>query len=184
MSTEPTVRRATRRYLMYGLLPAWFVPGIADWVMHRRTRIEDTSGTRESLLHSLMMLEVGVPLLGGLLLRIDRRVFGFMACAALAHEATAVWDVRVAYDSPREVRPAEQHIHSFLESLPFTALAAVACLHWDDVRSPDGGVHEKRPPLPTPYVAAILTAVGAFVALPYGEELLRCVRAERRRAHS
>jgi hypothetical protein len=31
-------RLVTVRYLMYVLLPAWFVPGIADYVMHRRTR--------------------------------------------------------------------------------------------------------------------------------------------------
>src|SRR4051812_35688447 len=122
MPPESTVQRATRRYLMYGLLPAWFVPGIADWVMHRRTRIESTSGTRESLIHSLMMVEVGVPLLGALVLRINRPLFAGMTAAALAHQATAMWDVKVAYDSPREVRPIEQHIHSFLESLPFTAL--------------------------------------------------------------
>ncbi|GGW94098.1 hypothetical protein GCM10010383_24560 [Streptomyces lomondensis] len=41
---------ATTRYLMYGLLPSWFVPGVADWVMHRRTRIEETAGTKESLI--------------------------------------------------------------------------------------------------------------------------------------
>jgi hypothetical protein len=32
---------------MYVLLPAWFVPGIADYVMHR-TRIERPSGLGES----------------------------------------------------------------------------------------------------------------------------------------
>lgn len=37
---------AARRFLMYGLLPAWFVPGVLDWMMHRRTRIEDTAGTK------------------------------------------------------------------------------------------------------------------------------------------
>jgi hypothetical protein len=34
------VEAATIRYLMYVLLPAWFVPGVADWIMHRRTKIE------------------------------------------------------------------------------------------------------------------------------------------------
>jgi hypothetical protein len=38
------VESVTVRYLMYVLLPAWFVPGIADYVMRRRTRIERTSG--------------------------------------------------------------------------------------------------------------------------------------------
>ena len=54
--TEPvTVIR-----LMCVLLPAWFAPGVADWVMHRRVGIERTGGLREPLVHSLMMSEVSV----------------------------------------------------------------------------------------------------------------------------
>jgi hypothetical protein len=60
-STDPA--DASLRYLMYVLLPAWFVPGVVDWWMHRRTRIERTSGLPESLIHALMMTEVGVPVL-------------------------------------------------------------------------------------------------------------------------
>lgn len=29
----------TVRYLMYVLLPGWLLPGIADYLMHRRTRL-------------------------------------------------------------------------------------------------------------------------------------------------
>jgi hypothetical protein len=175
------VESALRRYLLYGLLPAWFIPGVADWVMHRKTHIERTSGIRESLIHSLMMAEVGAPIVAALLLRINRTVLAGMAVAAAAHEATAMWDVRVAYDSPREVRPAEQHWHAFLESLPWTALAAVACLHWDEIVGDQRGrrFELKRPPLSRRYVGGIGAAIAAFVAAPYGEELLRCLRAER-----
>jgi hypothetical protein len=77
------------------------------------------------------------------------------------------------------VRPAEQHVHNFLESLPFTAVAAVACLHWDELRHPAGPqrwLARKEPPLPRGYLPTILTAVTAFVALPYADELLRCWR--------
>jgi hypothetical protein len=38
------VESVTVRYLMYVRLPALFVPGIADYVLHRRTRIERTRG--------------------------------------------------------------------------------------------------------------------------------------------
>ncbi|MCW2526418.1 MAG: diguanylate cyclase/phosphodiesterase [Pseudonocardiales bacterium] len=182
-SPEAGVDGATRRYLLYGVLPAWFIPGLLDWRMHRQTRIEETSGLRESMIHTLMMAEVGLPILGGLLLQINRRVLAVMAGAALAHEATAIWDVRTAYDSTREVTPAEQHIHSFLESLPFTALAALACLHWDELRRPAPTapwLQRKDPPLAPGYIATILAAIGGFIALPYGEELLRCWR---RRPH-
>ena len=48
VSADPAdVGAVTIRYLMYVLLPAWFLPGIAGYVMHRRTRIERTSGLRE-----------------------------------------------------------------------------------------------------------------------------------------
>ena len=52
VSADPAdVESVTVRYLMYVLLPAWFVPGIADYVMHRRTRIERPSGLGESGTH-------------------------------------------------------------------------------------------------------------------------------------
>src|SRR5947208_2924975 len=56
------VEEATVRYLLYGVVPAWFVPGVLDWLQHRRTRIERTAGVRESLIHLLMMTEIGVPI--------------------------------------------------------------------------------------------------------------------------
>src|SRR6266566_5679152 len=109
---------------MYVLLPAWFVPGAADYLMHRRTRIERTSGLGESAIHALMMAEISVPLLLTLLCEVNPLLLGISAATAGVHEATATWDVRSAVDGGREVRPAEQHIHSFLESLPFMAISA------------------------------------------------------------
>ena len=177
---------ATTRYLLYGLLPGWFVPGLADWVMHRRTRIEDTAGTKESLIHSLMMAEVGLPIALTLRYEINPLLLTVQLGGAAVHEATALWDVRTAVHSEREVKPAEQHIHSFLESLPFAALASLMCLHSDQVRSllrggrgdPDAWrLVPRRRPLPPGYLAGIAAAIGACVLLPYGEELLRCRRA-------
>jgi len=179
------VEDATLRYLMYVLLPAWFVPGLLDWWMHRRTDIERTSGLRESLIHSLMMAEVGVPVAMALLLEINPPVLALMFGATAAHEATAYWDVQVAVDSKREVRPNEQHIHSFLESLPIMAVSTVACLHADQVRAlfttaPTGWrLRRKQRRLPGGYLSAIAAGIATFVALPYGEELLRCLRARR-----
>ena len=64
VSADPAdVESVTIRDLMYVLLPAWLVPGVADYVMHRRTRIERTSGLGESAIHALMMTEISVPLL-------------------------------------------------------------------------------------------------------------------------
>ncbi|MGW2425147.1 diguanylate cyclase [Streptomyces sp. NPDC001709] len=181
---------ATTRFLLYGLLPGWFVPGLADWVMHRHTRIEDTAGTKESLLHALMMAEVGLPIALTLRYRINPRLLSVLLGAAAVHETTAWWDVRTAVAGDRQVRPAEQHIHSFLESLPFGALASLMCLHADQVRSlvrggrgdPDAWrLLPRRRPLSPGYLTGIGLAIGLCVLLPYGEELLRCRRAARER---
>jgi hypothetical protein len=42
----------TRNYMLYFLLPLWIVPGFADYLCHRRTKIETTSGIRESIIIS------------------------------------------------------------------------------------------------------------------------------------
>ncbi|AKN73605.1 MULTISPECIES: hypothetical protein [Streptomyces] len=188
--TTADVSDVTTRFLLYGLLPGWFLPGLADWAMHRRTRIEDTAGTKESLIHSLMMAEVGVPIALTLRYEVNPLLLSVQLGAAAVHEATALWDVRTAVDSDREVKPVEQHIHSFLESLPFGGLASLMCLHADQVRSllrggrgdPDAWrLVPRRRPLSPGYLAAIGVAIGACVLLPYGEELVRCRRAARAR---
>ncbi|MGW2718517.1 diguanylate cyclase [Streptomyces sp. NPDC001492] len=188
-SVTVDVGDVTTRYLLYGLLPGWFVPGLADWVMHRRSRIEDTAGTKESLIHSLMMAEVGIPIALTLRYEVNPLLLTVQLGGAAVHEATALWDVRTAVRSDREVTPLEQHIHSFLESLPYGALSALMCLHADQVKALlRGGAGRadawrlvpRRRPLSRGYLAGIAAAIGACVVLPYGEELVRCVRAGRR----
>ncbi len=82
-----------------------------------------------------MMAEVGVPIALTLRYEVSPLLLSVQLGAAAVHEATALWDVRTAVDSDREVKPVEQHIHSFLESLPFGGLASLMCLHADQVRS-------------------------------------------------
>jgi hypothetical protein len=176
------VESATLRYLLYVLLPAWFAPGVLDWWQHRRTDIEHTAGVKESAIHLLMMAEVGAPIALVLLCEVNPAVLTAMGVAVAAHEATALWDVKTAVDSGREVRPIEQHIHSFLESLPFMGTAAIACLHWKQVRqllTAEGAwrFQWKKNPLPGNYLLGVAAAIAGLIALPYGEELLRCLRA-------
>ena len=60
------IEAATRRFLLLFVLPLWLIAGLADWDRHRRTRIEHTAGTRESIIHASQhihsLLEV-VPLM-------------------------------------------------------------------------------------------------------------------------
>jgi hypothetical protein len=180
------VESVTIRYLMFVLMPAWLVPGIADYLMHRRTQIDKTSGLRESAIHSLMMAEIAVPVTLALLCEVNPLLLAIATGALGAHEATALWDVRTAVHGGREVRPAEQHIHSFLESLPFMAVSALFCLHWDEVqrmaRRGAGGpqawrLRLRRRRLPGGYLASVAAGIIALVAVPYAEELRRCARA-------
>lgn len=153
------------------------------WNQHRRSRIEVTSGTRESLIHLLMMAQVGLPITLVLLCEVNPLVLTTILASIAAHEATALWDVSTAEHSGRRVTTFEQHVHGFLESLPIMAGSALACLHWREVRQLSSGarsrdawrLRRKDNPLPGGYLAAVGAAVAALVVLPYGEGLYRCV---------
>jgi hypothetical protein len=63
------------------------------------------------------------------------------------------------------------------------ATVMLTVLHWDQARSVfgiegarDWRIRAKRRRLSARYRAGVLGAVAALVALPYGEELVRCVR--------
>ena len=50
-------------FLLFVLLPIWGIAGFCDWLCHRATNIESTSGLKESLIHSLMGLQLGIPVI-------------------------------------------------------------------------------------------------------------------------
>ncbi len=182
-SDSDSVDLALRRYLLYVVIPLWYVPSLADWWWHRRTKIEETSGTHESMTHAIMMTAVGVPLLAGLLFEINALVLTLMIGGYFVHEGVTYWDVNYAKDL-REVPTIEQHTHSFLEMLPFISASLACCLKPKQFAAIFGRGEEparwklepKNPPLTARYVLGVLAGVGAFVVLPYGEEFVRCFR--------
>ncbi|WP_292124191.1 hypothetical protein [Mesorhizobium sp.] len=109
--------------LMYFVMPIWLIAGFADWLCHRATHIESTTGAKESLIHLLMFVEVGIPLLAAMFLEVNSLIIALMMVVFLAHEATAIWDVRYA-TTARTVSPVEQHVHSFLEMIPLMGLVS------------------------------------------------------------
>jgi hypothetical protein len=174
----------TRLILLYFILPLWLLAGSADWLCHRASNIQRTTGAKESLIHLLMFCEVGVPLLAGIFLEINALTLLVMIVMFFVHEATALWDVSYAVTA-RRVTPVEQHVHSFLEMVPLMALVSVASLHWPQFLALFGqGVEAARfvlrrkpDPLPVGYVAGIFTAIVLFELLPYAQELWRGWRA-------
>ena len=175
-----------RHYLLFFILPLWILAGLIDYVLHRRTHIEDNAGTRESLLHSLQLAEAGVPLLLALFLDINALIFLVMLIAFVLHEFTALWDVSYA-STRRYISPFEQHVHSFMEVLPLMALSFVTVMYWNQFAAlfgfgPEPPRFELRPkedPLSRGYLMGLFTIITLFVLLPYAEELWRCVRASR-----
>jgi hypothetical protein len=180
------VQRATQNTILYGILPLWIVPGFLDYVFHRKSSIETTSGTHESLIHALQMTSIGVPTLMALFFEVNAAVIAASIGAAVLHEALTFWDI--AYAEPlRRPEPNEQHVHSFLEVLPIMALTSLLTLHPAQTASvfgrgdqqPVWRLRLKRPPLRRRYLAAVGAAVTTFLAAPYAEELLRCYRTDR-----
>jgi hypothetical protein len=174
--------------LLYFILPLWLAAGFADYLCHRATHIETTSGYKESLLHLLMFAEIAVPVLAALFFEINSLVILLMIAGFIAHEVTALWDVSYAIDK-RKVTPIEQHVHSFLEMLPLMSMIIVIILHWPQFLALFGAGPEtahftlalKPEPLPWTYVSAFLAAVLAFELLPYAKELVRGLRANSKR---
>ena len=107
--------------LMYFIAPLWLMAGFADWLCHRASDIEHTSGPKESLLHLLLLAEMGMPVLLALFFQINALVIAVMIAALVLHELTTWFDLRYA-STMRAVSPIEQQVHSFLEILPLTAL--------------------------------------------------------------
>ena len=180
------VHRTLQRVLLYGILPLWVVPGFVDYVFHRKTHIESTSGTHESLIHGMQMTSIGIPTLIGLLCEVNAGTIAIAIGLTAVHEALTVWDV--AYAEPlRRPTPNEQHTHSFLEVTPLMALMSMLTLHPQQTAAlfgrgdtpPRWGLRPKTPPLSRRYVAGILGLITLLVALPYGEEFMRCYRADR-----
>lgn len=178
MSTDALLQQ----FLMYIVVPVWLLAGLGDYFCHRAAHIERTSGVAETLLHLLQFALVGVPLLAALFLEVNAVVLLIMLAGLVLHQVAAIWDVRYA-NATRRVAPAEQHVHGVLEMAPAIATAVVAILNWADFLSLFGigaasfGLEFKHAPLPGWYLASVLLAVLLCGVLPYGEELLRTLRA-------
>jgi hypothetical protein len=170
-------------YLACFLFPLWLIAGVADYLCHRWTDIGHTSGLKESALHVVQALEVGVPLLAGLLLEINALVLAVMIAGVIAHSLTAVWDV--SYTAPRRhISPFEQHVHSYLEFIPVMAVSVVALLHWEQfaalfgqgVQEADFSLRLKREPIPSVYLGVVLGLIGGLELVPLIEEFWRSWR--------
>ena len=177
------------KFLLYFLFPLWVAVGVADYLCHRVTRIEQTSGVAESVFHLVQLGQIGLPLLAGLLLELNASILLLMVVAALAHTLTAWWDVAYS-EARRRITPFEQVVHGFLIVIPVVGAALVIAQHWDrfsaiwDATPSDWRLRWKPEPIPPRYLAAVLLPGVVFAALPAAEEFVRCWRAGRAKSSS
>lgn len=183
----PTTDQLLINLILYGLLPLWGITGFIDWCCHRATRIEHTSGLRESLIHSLMGLQLGIPILLCLLFRVNVLVLLICLVAFVLHELAAHHDVD--YASPRRrISIWEVHVHNYMATIPLYLLMLIAVLNWDVVLqlvSLDWSGGMRLEPMAAPhgspgYLRGYLLFMLVLCVLPYLEENLRCWRAWRR----
>ena len=163
--------------LGFGVLPAWLAAGGADWLCHRRARIESTSGPRESALHIVLFLEIAIPALLALWLKINAALLALMALGVLAHMVTSWWDTTFAQPR-RHIAPIEQQVHSWLEMLPLFALLLVGVLHAEQLDAPEWALRVREQAAPRAWAVALPAAFAAGFAV-ICEELLRGIRATR-----
>ncbi len=182
------IEQSIHTLICWFILPLWLAAGFADYIFHRRTHIEESSGVRESLIHHVMMAEVGLPLVMAAFFRIDAALILIFIACLIAHEITTNIDIRYAEDHGREVSPTEQQVHSVLEVLPLTAALLVILPHFGQVLAllglgpehADFSIALKSPPR---LWQILLTAAALLVLVigPYTEETIRCARAQRMR---
>jgi hypothetical protein len=182
---------AIHSFFGYVLFPIWLAAGFADWLFHRRTRIEITSGVRESILHAVMIAEMGVAVLVVLFLEINALTLLLLIGLYAIHEATVFSDLISAHHA-REVPPLEQLGHGVMEAVPMAGLTALCIANWEQLAGligtaegvVDFSLRWREAPFSLTTVVAVLTLSLIFVVAPFAEEVLRCLRAAtRRRVH-
>jgi hypothetical protein len=182
----PTTNQLLINLILYGLLPFWGITGFIDWCCHRASAIERTSGLKESLIHSLMGIQLGIPIVLGLIFQVNVLILMISLFALLSHALVAHWDVK--YSTPlREISIWEVHVHSYMATIPLFLLLLIVVINWGVVVKmltldwsgqfalmPTGSTQ-----ITPVYRRVYLVFMAVFCVFPYVEENIRCLRAAR-----
>jgi len=169
--------------LLFFFLPLWGIAGFVDWCCHKATKIETTSGLKESLMHSLMGIQMAIPIVMCLVFYVNVLVLIICIIAWFCHEIVAHWDVH--YASPRrKISIWEMQAHTYLGSLPLYMLASIIIINWQQflslitfdwtgnmsliwIEDPHGGEL---------FIPTYVTFMAVVCVFPYLEENIRCLR--------
>lgn len=169
--------------ILFGLLPLWGISGLIDWFCHRASNIEHTSGLKESLIHTLMGIQLGVPIVLGLFFYVNVTVLLICLIAMLMHEVVAHWDVHYS-STVREITIWEVHVHNYMATIPLFLFMLLVVINWDmflnlvtfnwaghmafqRIDVPHGGSN---------YLKYYLIFMFITCVVPYFEENVRCLR--------
>ena len=172
-------------FMLFVLLPLWGISGFIDWLCHRATNIETTSGLKESLMHSVMGIQVGIPIVLCLVFKINILLLLICFLVWILHELVAHWDVHYA-SKKRHISIWEMHAHSYMASLPLYMLLTILVINWpvfmdlinfnwaggfelERVQNPHGGQG---------YLRGYLIFMSILCIFPYMEENIRCLMVE------
>lgn len=188
--TDPATLASLLWWLLAAVVfPLWLAAGVADYLCHAGTDIAHTSGTRESFLHLLQTVEIGLPMLAFLFLATNALVLVLLIAGVVAHAVTSWRDVCYAARL-RYIPPIEQYVHSFLNVLPWLALVLIAVLHWpvvtalvDPARISDWQLRLRVPMFDGRIILAVLAAALVFGVLPGALEFARTLGARRSSVH-
>jgi hypothetical protein len=170
--------------ILYGLLPLWGITGFIDWICHRLSQVESTSGLKESLIHSLMGVQLAIPILLCLTFSVNALVLLICVAMWLAHEFVAHWDVK--YSAPkRTITIWEVHVHNYMATVPLYLLMLIVVINWDvAVKLLHGSGQFSLQRLDKPigsgsYLLGYLIFMSVLCVFPYLEENYRCLRHAR-----
>ncbi len=168
--------------ILYLCLPLWLLMGFADYYCHRKSKIEFTTGMKESIYHAVMGIQIGIPVFLGLFFKINVLLLLLMIVVLIFHEWVAHHDVKYALHK-REISIMETHVHSFLEVLPFVIVGLIVCINWPafvDLITFNWANHMsltlREKPLDFWYVCGYVSLMLFADVLPFLEEFLRCYR--------
>ncbi len=165
-------------FLAWVLYPLWLIGGAVDYLCHRRTDIQHTSGIQESWYHVAQFITIALVFVGAVLLQITLPVVIVLMVLVLAHTVLSFIDVSYTLGR-RHISTTEQHAHGLLNVIPLIAVGVLAILNWQTLLAPstDSVVRLRDEPLSATHVAMLLGSFSVLAGGPVLEEWLRTYRA-------
>jgi hypothetical protein len=165
-------------FLIWVLYPLWLLGGAVDYLSHRRSDIQHTSGIHESWLHVAQFATMALAFASAVLLEVTLAVIIAMIILVLAHTLLSFIDVSYTLGR-RHISSTEQHAHGLMNVVPLVAVGLLAILNWQTMLAPATGsvVRLKDEPLAAIHIVALLGSFSVLAGGPVIEEWLRTYRA-------